>query len=148
MNDFQTQLKTKDEEYVKALKQQTEDTEELIERMRIEFQELQVNDCGHALYASDVPWGIQVVCQGGLAHTSYYDIPPIEQVWWPINHKGNVCYGRERVLPPPFFLPTAIPYYRRAQEEYEAELEAAEEVFLQERETILAANKVTRFLNI
>ncbi|CAM9689132.1 unnamed protein product [Ascophyllum nodosum] len=105
VNDFQTQLKTKDEEYVKALKQQTEDTEELIERMRIEFQELQVNDCGHALYAYDVPWGIQVVCQGGLAHTSYYDIPPIEQ------------------------------------EEYEAELEAAEEVFLQERETILAANK-------
>lgn len=32
----------KDEEYVKALKQQAEDIEELLERMRAEFRELQV----------------------------------------------------------------------------------------------------------
>lgn len=42
MNDFQAQLKVKDEEYVKALKQQAEDVEELLERMRTEFKELQV----------------------------------------------------------------------------------------------------------
>ena len=42
MNDFQAQLKVKDEEYVKALKQQAEDVEELLERMRTEFRELQV----------------------------------------------------------------------------------------------------------
>lgn len=42
MNDFQVQLKGKDEEYVKALKQQAEDIEELLERMRMEFRELQV----------------------------------------------------------------------------------------------------------
>lgn len=41
MNDFQVQLKVKDEEYVKALKQQAEDVEELLERMRTEFKELQ-----------------------------------------------------------------------------------------------------------
>lgn len=42
VNDFQAQLKVKDEEYVKALKQQAEDVEELLERMRTEFRELQV----------------------------------------------------------------------------------------------------------
>lgn len=42
VNDFQVQLKVKDEEYVKALKQQAEDVEELLERMRTEFRELQV----------------------------------------------------------------------------------------------------------
>ena len=42
VNDFQAQLKVKDEEYVKALKQQAEDVEELLERMRNEFKELQV----------------------------------------------------------------------------------------------------------
>lgn len=42
VNDFQVQLKVKDEEYVKALKQQAEDVEELLERMRNEFKELQV----------------------------------------------------------------------------------------------------------
>lgn len=42
VNDFQVQLKAKDEEYVKALKQQAEDVEELLERMRTEFKELQV----------------------------------------------------------------------------------------------------------
>lgn len=42
MNDFQVQLKVKDEEYVKALKQQAEDVEELLDRMRTEFRELQV----------------------------------------------------------------------------------------------------------
>lgn len=42
MNDFQVQLKVKDEEYVKSLKQQAEDVEELLERMRTEFRELQV----------------------------------------------------------------------------------------------------------
>ncbi|CAM9701106.1 unnamed protein product, partial [Laminaria digitata] len=41
VNDFQVQLKVKDEEYVKALKQQAEDVEELLERMRNEFKELQ-----------------------------------------------------------------------------------------------------------
>ncbi|CAN0186433.1 unnamed protein product, partial [Ectocarpus fasciculatus] len=41
VNDFQVQLKVKDEEYVKALKQQAEDVEELLERMRTEFRELQ-----------------------------------------------------------------------------------------------------------
>eukprot|EP00903_Cladosiphon_okamuranus_P013611 g12676.t1 len=41
VNDFQAQLKVKDEEYVKALKQQAEDVEELLERMRTEFRELQ-----------------------------------------------------------------------------------------------------------
>lgn len=42
VNDFQVQLKVKDEEYVKALKQQAEDVDELLERMRTEFKELQV----------------------------------------------------------------------------------------------------------
>lgn len=42
VNDFQAQLKVKDEEYVKALKQQAEDVEELLERMQTEFRELQV----------------------------------------------------------------------------------------------------------
>lgn len=48
MNDFQAQLKVKDEEYVKALKQQAEDVEELLERMRTEFRELQVLCLRHA----------------------------------------------------------------------------------------------------
>lgn len=42
VSEFQSQLKTKDEEYVKALKQQGEDIEELVDRMRTEFKELQV----------------------------------------------------------------------------------------------------------
>lgn len=42
VSEFQSQLKAKDEEYVKALKQQGEDIEELLDRMRTEFKELQV----------------------------------------------------------------------------------------------------------
>lgn len=52
MNDFQVQLKVKDEEYVKALKQQAEDVEELLERMRTEFRELQVRDVYRSLLLS------------------------------------------------------------------------------------------------
>lgn len=39
--DFQVHLKAKDEEYVKALKQQSEDVIELLRRMRTEFREIQ-----------------------------------------------------------------------------------------------------------
>jgi|EP00953_Heterococcus_sp_UTEX-ZZ885_P009480 dynein regulatry complex protein 1 len=38
--DFQTQLKAKDEEYVKSLKQQADDVTELLHRMRTEFKEI------------------------------------------------------------------------------------------------------------
>jgi len=41
IRDFNLQLKSKDEEYVRALKQQSEDIEELLTRMRREFRELQ-----------------------------------------------------------------------------------------------------------
>merc|ERR1719181_2125323 len=41
IREFQLQLKLKDEEYVKALKQQADDVEELLRRMRLEFKELQ-----------------------------------------------------------------------------------------------------------
>lgn len=41
IRDFQQQLKSKDEEYVKALKQQADDAEEMLIRMRSEFKELQ-----------------------------------------------------------------------------------------------------------
>ncbi|KAJ1446860.1 sperm tail-domain-containing protein [Pelagophyceae sp. CCMP2097] len=40
IREFQLQLKLKDEEYVKALKQQADDVEELLRRMRLEFKEL------------------------------------------------------------------------------------------------------------
>ncbi|CAM9509628.1 unnamed protein product, partial [Chrysoparadoxa australica] len=40
IQDFQQQLKSKDEEYIKSLKQQADDIEELLERMRVEFREL------------------------------------------------------------------------------------------------------------
>jgi dynein regulatory complex protein 1 len=41
IREFQQQLKSKDEEYVKALKQQADDIEEMLTRMRLEFKELQ-----------------------------------------------------------------------------------------------------------
>ena len=41
ISDFQTQLKGKDEEYVKSLKQQADDVTALLARMRGEFKELQ-----------------------------------------------------------------------------------------------------------
>jgi dynein regulatory complex protein 1 len=39
--DFQTQLRAKDEEYVRTLRQQADDVDELINRIRREFKELQ-----------------------------------------------------------------------------------------------------------
>ena len=39
--DFQQQLRAKDEEYVRTLKQQHDDINELIHRIRSEFKELQ-----------------------------------------------------------------------------------------------------------
>ena len=39
--DFQLQLRSKDEEYVRTLRQQAEDVDELIARIRREFKELQ-----------------------------------------------------------------------------------------------------------
>ena len=41
IREFQQQLKSKDEEYVKALKQQSSDIEEMLDRMRNEFKDLQ-----------------------------------------------------------------------------------------------------------
>jgi len=41
IREFNLQLKAKDEEYVRALKQQSEDVEEVLERMRAEFKDLQ-----------------------------------------------------------------------------------------------------------
>ncbi|GMH87953.1 hypothetical protein TrST_g12260 [Triparma strigata] len=41
IKEFQQQLKSKDEEYVKALKQQADDVEEMLQRMRTEFKDLQ-----------------------------------------------------------------------------------------------------------
>lgn len=41
IREFQLQLKAKDEEYVKSLKQQAQDIEDLLQRMRLEFKELQ-----------------------------------------------------------------------------------------------------------
>lgn len=46
MNNFQLQLKAKDEEYVKALKRQADDIDDLLERMRSELKELQVRRKG------------------------------------------------------------------------------------------------------
>jgi len=41
IRDFQQQLKSKDEEYVKALKQQADDIEDILTKMHTEFRELQ-----------------------------------------------------------------------------------------------------------
>ncbi len=41
INDFQQQLRAKDEEYVRSLRQQAEDIDELLNRVRKEFTELQ-----------------------------------------------------------------------------------------------------------
>ena len=41
IHDFQQQLRTKDEEYVRTLRQESEDINELIIRIRKEFNELQ-----------------------------------------------------------------------------------------------------------
>lgn len=41
INDFQQQLRSKDEEYVRTLRQQSEDIDELLTRIRKEFRELQ-----------------------------------------------------------------------------------------------------------
>ena len=41
INDFQQQLRAKDEEYVRTLRQQSEDVDELLTRIRREFRELQ-----------------------------------------------------------------------------------------------------------
>jgi dynein regulatory complex protein 1 len=41
IRDFQQQLKSKDEEYVKALKQQSDDVEDMLSKMHNEFKDLQ-----------------------------------------------------------------------------------------------------------